>query len=101
MGPTTTCCELCGRQGVTTTEHHLVPREYGGTFGETAHLCIPCHKQVHALFTNEELATLYPDLNSLRNNEKIHKYVKWIRKQPASVIPLTKKSNEKKRKRKR
>lgn len=101
MGNMITTCELCGRQNVKTTVHHLIPREYGGTFGETAQLCIPCHKQVHALFTNEELATLFPDLKSLKQNESIHKYVKWIRKQPSSAIPLTRKSNAKKRKGKR
>ncbi|WP_138416111.1 HNH endonuclease [Aquibacillus sediminis] len=36
-------CQLCGRNGVEATVHHLVPREMGGTFGETENLCIPCH----------------------------------------------------------
>lgn len=45
-------CELCGRQEVVLTEHHLTPREEGGAFLPTAFLCIPCHKQVHALYTN-------------------------------------------------
>jgi len=49
-----TICELCGRSPIETTEHHLVPREFGGAEGDTAQLCIPCHKQVHAWFTNEE-----------------------------------------------
>ena len=45
-------CELCGRQEVVLTEHHLTPKEEGGAFLPTAFLCIPCHKQVHALYTN-------------------------------------------------
>jgi len=31
-------CELCGRQQVETTVHHLLPKEMGGTFGATANL---------------------------------------------------------------
>ncbi|KHF27079.1 hypothetical protein LR68_04086 [Anoxybacillus sp. BCO1] len=50
-------CELCGRDDVVFTAHHLTPKEYGGT--ETAKLCFPCHKQIHALYTNEELASRY------------------------------------------
>lgn len=39
-------CELCGRHHVRLTEHHLTPKEEGGTFLPTAMLCIPCHKQI-------------------------------------------------------
>lgn len=35
-------CELCERDEVETTVHHLLPKEMGGTFGATANLCIPC-----------------------------------------------------------
>ena len=44
-------CELCEREDVEITVHHLLPKEMGGTFGPTANLCIPCHKQIHALYT--------------------------------------------------
>jgi len=45
-------CELCGREDVEVTIRHLTPKEMGGTFMPTAELCIPCHKQIHALFPN-------------------------------------------------
>ncbi|OAS83927.1 HNH endonuclease [Metabacillus litoralis] len=91
-------CELCSRKEVETTIHHLTPKEMGGTFLPTAKLCIPCHKQIHAVYTNEELAARLSTIEELKQNEKLKSYVKWIRKQPASKLVKTKKSNERKRK---
>ncbi|PWW27752.1 hypothetical protein DFO73_10762 [Cytobacillus oceanisediminis] len=42
----TGACELCLREEVEITIHHLTPKEMGGTFLPTANLCIPCHKQI-------------------------------------------------------
>lgn len=86
-------CELCGRDEVTLTEHHLIPKEMGGTFLVTAMICISCHKQIHALYTNEELAARLPSIEALRADEKLSKYIKWIRKQPAGRLVRTRKSN--------
>ncbi|WP_409253387.1 HNH endonuclease [Bacillus sp. SCS-153A] len=91
-------CELCLRDEVETTRHHLTPKEEGGTFLPTAQLCKACHKQIHSLYTNEELAARLSTLKDLRKDEKIAKFIKWIRKQPASKLVKSKKSNERKRK---
>ncbi|PLS02707.1 restriction endonuclease [Neobacillus cucumis] len=91
-------CELCGRQQVETTVHHLLPKEMGGTFGATANLCIPCHKQIHALYTNEEIAARLATLAELRSDEKLASFIKWIRKQPPTKIMKIKKSRERRRK---
>ncbi|MCA1056417.1 HNH endonuclease [Rossellomorea aquimaris] len=92
-------CELCAREPVHTTIHHLTPKEVGGTFLPTAELCIPCHKQIHSLYTNEELGVRLNTIEELRKDEKISKFIKWIRKQPPSRLVKTKKSNERKKKR--
>ncbi|WFD11518.1 HNH endonuclease [Tepidibacter hydrothermalis] len=92
-------CELCEREGVETTQHHLTPREEGGKFMPTANLCIICHKQIHALYTNKELAQRLYTIQLLKNDEKVSKYLKWIKKQPPTTILKVKKSNEIKRKR--
>jgi 5-methylcytosine-specific restriction enzyme A len=92
-------CELCGRQMVETTVHHLLPKEMGGTFGSTANLCIPCHKQIHALYTNEEIATRLTTLTELRGDENLFRFIKWIRKQPSTKLMKIKKSNDRKGKR--
>ncbi|KGP72121.1 HNH endonuclease [Pontibacillus yanchengensis] len=89
-------CELCGRSSVDTTEHHLIPKQYGGTDGPVAQLCIPCHKQIHAIFTNEELAGFYHTLLRLQEHPTMEKYLKWIRKQAPGKKITIKKSNRKK-----
>lgn len=86
-------CELCKREGVPkVTEHHLVPREEGGKDGDVAWLCESYHKQIHALYTNRELAIRLNTLNSLENDDNINKYLKYIRKQPSSKKVKVKKS---------
>ena len=92
-------CELCRRIGVTkVTEHHLIPREEGGKDKMTAWLCEDCHKQIHALYTNKELAVRLNSLEALENDEKISKYLKYIRKQPSTKKVPIKKSREVRRK---
>ena len=91
-------CELCLRKGVGTTVHHLTPKEEGGRDLPTADLCTPCHKQIHALFTNKELADGLNTLAALQQDERMARYLRWIRKQPPTAIPRTKKSNAVKRK---
>ena len=92
-------CELCERENVDTTVHHLLPKEMGGTFGPTANLCIPCHKQIHALYTNEEIAVRLTTIPKLKEDPQLLRFLKWIRKQPGTKIMKIKKSNERKRRR--
>ena len=91
-------CELCGREDVEVTVHHLTPKEMGGTFMPTADLCIPCHKQIHALFTNEELSANLNTITLLKMNPELHKFIQWIKKQPPTRLPRITKSNVRKRK---
>lgn len=92
-------CELCRREGVPkVTEHHLVPREEGGKDGSVAWLCENCHKQIHALYDNKELAVRLNTLEDLENDDKIMSYLKYIRKQPASKkVKVSKSRNLRKR----
>lgn len=77
-------CELCHRENVVLTKHHLLPREEGGKQEHIARLCEPCHKHIHALYTNKELALRLHELEDLRADEKIQRYLKFIKKQPGS-----------------
>lgn len=88
-------CGLCARTPVETTEHHLIPKEEGGHKEPTVDLCIPCHKNVHALFTNKELAVLYNTVDALRSEPRMAKFISWIRKQPTTTMVKTKRSREK------
>ncbi|WP_419882056.1 HNH endonuclease [Peribacillus sp. B-H-3] len=88
-------CELCGRNHTELTIHHLTPREEGGSHLPTALLCKPCHKQIHALYSNKELAVRMYTIGLLQDDEEIKKYIKWIRKQPPQKLVKTRKSKQK------
>lgn len=90
-------CELCHRQEIMLTKHHLLPREEGGNEEHIAFICEDCHKHIHALYTNKELAIRLDSIEALQQDEKIKKYLKFIRKQPASKKVRTRKSKERRK----
>lgn len=86
-------CELCKREGIIKiTEHHLIPKEVGGAKLPVALLCQDCHKQIHALYTNKELAMRLNTLQALEKDERIARYLRYIRKQPPTKSISIKKS---------
>ena len=88
-------CDLCLRIDVERSIHHLIPREFGGGPEDTSKLCIPCHKQIHALYPNSELAVRLNTIEKLQADNEIKKYLNWIKKQPAGKLPKIKKSGYK------
>lgn len=86
-------CECCGREGVVTTVHHLTPREEGGAMLPTAEFCIPCHTQIHHLYTNRQIVENgLTTLEGVRQDPGMRAFIRWIRKQPAGAIPKARKS---------
>src|SRR3954465_6315586 len=81
--PATARCELCRREvpAELITLHHLHPKSRGGKPEQRIPLCKPCHKQLHAIFSNIELEKFYPPIQSLRGAPKLQPFLKWIRKQ--------------------
>ena len=83
-------CELCEREVPRTTEHHLTPKSVGRRKGlkvadlPTAELCPACHKQLHVLFPNRELAQRLDSIEALREDERVARFLTWLRKQPGS-----------------
>ena len=80
-----TTCALCRRvvpdeqidDPAVVQEHHLVPENRAES--PTVMLCRPCHEQIHALFTNEELRASYDTIEALRAAPRLAEYVDWIR----------------------
>jgi hypothetical protein len=80
-----TTCALCRRRvpderlgdPQVVQEHHLRPERRAES--PTVMLCRPCHKQVHALFTNEELREDYDTAEALRGATRLQDYLSWIR----------------------
>ncbi|MBS1722794.1 MAG: HNH endonuclease [Armatimonadetes bacterium] len=85
-----TVCQLCERPVPETTNHHLVPKAVGRRRGTKlsllpqCDLCRMCHKQLHALFTNKELATGLADVVALRAHPDVRKYLDFIVKHPGA-----------------
>src|SRR6184192_2779141 len=79
-------CSLCGRPFARSqlTRHHCLPRAEGGTQQDVELLCRQCHGMVHATYTNETLAALYPTIAQLRKAPELSGYLRWVRKQPAT-----------------
>lgn len=76
-------CELCEREVASLTVHHLVPRSQGKKGEElpTALLCSACHRQLHALYSNRQLARELSSLEELKNDPAMRGFLRWIRKQ--------------------
>ena len=79
-------CTVCERPFVRgeLTKHHCLPRAKGGTTEDVELLCPQCHGMVHATYTNQTLAALYPTAAKLREAPELENYLRWVRKQPPS-----------------
>ena len=76
-------CQLCRRwvPRRLITLHHLTPKQKGGKAEDRVPLCKPCHKQLHAMFTNKELMKEYSTVEKLRGAPLLDGFLKWIVKQ--------------------
>ena len=89
-------CALCQRAATHLTRHHLVPRTVHSRprtrrkFSRderltVALLCRACHKQVHSLFTEAELACDYCSIEALAAHPEIARFIEWIARQPPTA----------------
>jgi hypothetical protein len=82
-------CEICGCP-CKPTLHHLIPQQVSRhknkylktDEGNYLWVCTECHSQIHALFTNYELKTLYPTKELLLAEPRFAKFVEWRKKHP-------------------
>ena len=92
-------CELCGRREHT-TRHHLFPRCLhrrlrrkkalpGETLHHTVEFCTPCHKRIHQIFSEKELAEEFHSLERLKADARVNKWLDWIRGKPQGFRPRT------------
>jgi 5-methylcytosine-specific restriction enzyme A len=96
-------CTLCERlvPPHLITQHHLKPVSRGGKAEHKTPLCKPCHKQLHAVFSNAELDDQLHSLELLRASPRLEGFLKWIRKQKADRNFRTIMSNAHPKKRRR
>ena len=86
-------CPLCGRPIPPSQRdaHHLVPRSRGGTHTELLHRI--CHRQVHALFSETELARDYATPQALLAHPDMARFVDWVRSKPPGFMERTRRSS--------
>jgi hypothetical protein len=88
----TVVCPLCDRPIPPSQRdaHHLIPKSRGGV--QTAWLHRICHRQVHALFSETELARDYHHADALRNHPEMARFLDWVRRKPDDFFERTRKS---------
>lgn len=74
-------CTLCRRTAPSSgciEKHHLVPQRRGPK--DTISVCVDCGNQIHMLFTNNKLRYKYNTVEALLSDERVQKWIKWVRK---------------------
>ncbi|KAL2015821.1 hypothetical protein VTK56DRAFT_4737 [Thermocarpiscus australiensis] len=84
-----TACELCGRDWINLTYHHLIPRmvhdkavkrgwHRADALQNVAWLCGACHRFVHRFAGHEVLAREYFTVERLLAAEEVQRFVEWV-----------------------
>lgn len=91
-------CELCGR-AAPLTRHHLIPKALHGKsyirkrydrserITATLWVCRPCHRYIHKVFSEKELALVYNSRAALLDDPRIREFVTWLARRPAGFVP--------------
>ncbi|KAF2429619.1 hypothetical protein EJ08DRAFT_698116 [Tothia fuscella] len=86
-----TSCELCFREYIPLTYHHLIPKAVHAKvlkrgwheeweLNKVAWLCRACHSFVHGVAGNEELAREWYSVELLAGREDVRGFVGWVGK---------------------
>ncbi|MET3120016.1 5-methylcytosine-specific restriction endonuclease McrA [Undibacterium sp. GrIS 1.8] len=85
-------CPLCARPIPTAQRdaHHLIPKMKGGKLTVTMHRI--CHRHIHALFTETELARDFNTAEALLQQAEIQKFVRWVQTKPDDFFERTRRA---------
>ena len=90
-------CPLCDRiisENVPKSIHHLIPKSKGGKGGKTVLLHHICHKQIHLMFKEKELAKSLYKIEDLKKHPRLKKFIEWVKKRPPEFLSKTHKLNK-------
>lgn len=93
-------CPLCDRKmikGPSVDRHHLIPKSRKGK--ETVLIHLICHRKIHSVFTEKELATKYSTIEKLKNNEEIANFILWVKNKHPEFIDTFRETKNKKQRR--
>ncbi|MEM8552894.1 MAG: HNH endonuclease [Pseudomonadota bacterium] len=84
-GSASPLCPLCFRPippDAKQSLHHLVPKLKGGRRGPTVRLHQICHNEIHAAFSEAELARTYNTVEALRAAPALAPFIAWVAGKP-------------------
>lgn len=87
-------CPLCERpipRHARQSRHHLTPRLKGGRV--TVRLHQICHSAIHARYSEAEIARRLADVDALRRDPDIARFLDWVREKPADFHAPTHRAN--------
>lgn len=84
-----TQCEVCDRDWVPLTYHHLIPRQVHAKvlkrgwheewqLNSVAWLCRACHSFIHRITSNEELAKEWWSMERILQREDVQSWAAWV-----------------------
>ena len=98
-------CPLCRRPlDGKVTRHHLYPQKYGKKKGRKVHakefpvvsLHKICHRMIHALFSEKDLAEHLNTIEALRTHPQMQSFLDFIEEKPPSFDAGVRRNKEKK-----
>lgn len=80
--PEPVLCPMCGRviPDDQKDAHHLVPKSKGGKITVCLHSI--CHDQIHAIFTDSQLAKKFSTIEAILEDPAVQTFVAWVRNKP-------------------
>jgi hypothetical protein len=67
-----------------TRAHHIIPKAKGGDV--TVPACESCESFIHKQWNHNELRDIYNNVDTILNDEKFQRFLKWRLKQPIGVV---------------
>ncbi len=91
--PNPVICHICEREipPAQMDGQHLIPRSKGGR--ETQYLHRICHRQIHALFTETELARRLNSADAIRQHPQMQRFIEWVKNKPDDFYERVAKSS--------
>ena len=90
-------CPICDREmwkGDSIDRHHFYPKCKGGRVTEYVHKV--CHRKIHSIWTENELAKEYNSSEIVKEHPEIKKFINWVSKKDPDFYDKNDKHNRKK-----
>lgn len=98
-------CVICGREFSEDESswdlHHLIPKSKGGKDSELIKIHRICHNTIHSTWAENELKRYYHTVERITSDDRMQKFIKWVRRKPSDFYVKTKDTSRRRNKRRR